>query len=131
MRVAEKERSVSSFKRIIAVVDDDARLLESLENLFESAGYVVRTYASARALLEAGLSDLDCIITDIGMPGMDGFQLRNAVGRTHPDLPVFLVTGRHEIGTQRPAAVAAASGLFRKPIDGQLLLAAVERVFDD
>lgn len=122
---------MSSIKRTIAVVDDDRRLLESLENLFESAGYVVRTFGSAYALLEAGLGDLDCLITDIGMPGMDGFQLREAVGRTRPELPVFLVTGRHEIGAQRPAAVAAASGLFRKPIDGQLLLAAVEKTFGD
>jgi FixJ family two-component response regulator len=122
---------VSHPKRTIAVVDDDTRLLESLENLFESAGHLVRTFASADALLAAGLGDLDCLITDIGMPGMDGFQLRDAVGRARPDLPVFLVTGRHEIGAYRPLDVAAASGLFRKPIDGQLLLAAVEKIFDD
>lgn len=117
-------------KRIIAVVDDDTRLLESLENLFESAGHTARTFGSADALLAAGLGDIDCLITDIGMPGMDGFQLRDAVGKLRPDLPVFLVTGRHEIGTQRPGDVAAASGLFRKPIDGQLLLAAVEKILD-
>lgn len=117
-------------KRIIAVVDDDARLLESLENLFESAGHTVRTFGSADALLVAGVGDVDCLITDIGMPGMDGFQLRDAVGKLRPDLPVFLVTGRHEIGTLRPSEVAAASGLFRKPIDGQLLLAAVEKILD-
>ncbi len=117
-------------QRIIAVVDDDPRLLESLENLFESAGHAVRTFGSADALLVAGVRDVDCLITDIGMPGMDGFQLREAVGRVRPDLPVFLITGRHETGTQRPADVAAASGLFRKPIDGQLLLAAVETILD-
>jgi FixJ family two-component response regulator len=121
---------VSHPKRIIAVVDDDARLLESLENLFESAGHAVRTFGSADALLVAGVDEIDCLITDIGMPGMDGFQLRDAVGRLRPDLPVFLVTGRHEIGTQRAGEVAAASGLFRKPIDGQLLLAAVEKILD-
>lgn len=112
------------------MVDDDPRLLESLENLFESAGHAVRTFGSADALLVAGVRDVDCLITDIGMPGMDGFQLREAVGRVRPDLPVFLITGRHETGTQRPADVAAASGLFRKPIDGQLLLAAVETILD-
>jgi FixJ family two-component response regulator len=106
------------------------RLLESLENLFESAGHSVRTYASADALLAAGVGEIDCLITDIGMPGMDGLQLRSAVGEMRPDLPVFLVTGRHELGTQRASEVAAASGLFRKPIDGQLLLAAVEKILD-
>jgi len=119
---------VSSSKRIIAVVDDDLRLLESLENLLESAGYEARTFSSAAALLESGVADLDGLITDIGMPGMDGFQLRAAVQATRPGLPVFLVTGRHEIA-QRAAALAVASVLFRKPIDGQLLLAAVDNCF--
>ncbi|MBS7546198.1 response regulator [Ancylobacter oerskovii] len=119
---------MSSPKRIIAVVDDDSRLLESLENLLESAGYAVRTFSSPKALLAAGLSDLDCLITDIGMPEMDGFQLRDAIGRTCPHLPVFLVTGRHEIA-DRPGNAAAATVLFRKPIDGRLLLAAVEKAF--
>lgn len=122
---------MSSSQRTIAVVDDDPRLLESLANLFESAGYAVRIFASAHALLESGLDGLDCLITDIGMPGMDGFQLRQAVGGARPQMPVFLVTGRHEIVTQRAAEVAAATGLFRKPIDGRLLLAAVETTFED
>jgi FixJ family two-component response regulator len=117
---------VSSPKRTIAVVDDDSRLLESLENLLESAGYSVRTFSSPKAFLAAGLSGLDCLITDIGMPEMDGFQLRDAVAETRPDLPVFMVTGRHEIADQ-PGRAALAPTLFRKPIDGQLLLAAVEK----
>ncbi|GLK83094.1 response regulator [Ancylobacter defluvii] len=121
---------MSSSKRIIAIVDDDIRLLESLENLLESAGYAVRTFSSPKALLAAGLADLDCLITDIGMPEMDGFQLREAIGQTRPNLPIFLVTGRHEIA-DRPGKSALATALFRKPIDGQLLLAAVEKTFTE
>jgi FixJ family two-component response regulator len=119
---------VSVSKRTVAVVDDDVRLLESLENLLESAGYAVRTFSSPKALLAAGLSDLDCLITDIGMPEMDGFQLRDVVARTRPGLPVLMVTGRHEIADQ-PGKAAFVTTLFRKPIDGQLLLAAVEKSF--
>lgn len=119
---------MSSLKRIIAVVDDDIRLLESLENLLESAGYAVRTFSSPDALLAEGLSDLDCLITDIGMPGMDGFQLRDAVSKARPDLPILMVTGRHEIADQ-PGRAALATTLFRKPIDGQRLLTAVEQSF--
>lgn len=119
---------MSISKRIVAIVDDDIRLLESLENLLESAGYVVRTFSSPKALLAAGLSDLDCLITDIGMPEMDGFQLRDAVAKARPDLPVFMVTGRHEIADQ-PGNAALAAALFRKPIDGRLLLAAMEKSF--
>ena len=63
------------------------------------------------------------LITDIGMPGMDGFELRDIVKKARPDLPVFLITGRHEIADQSRAQ--GISGFFRKPFDAQALLAAV------
>ncbi|MGN6465248.1 MAG: response regulator [Rhizobiaceae bacterium] len=110
-------------KRAVAVVDDDPRLLESLEDLLESAGYTVRSFSSGISLLDRGISDVDVLITDIGMPGMDGFQLRDEVRKTRPDLPVILITGRHEIADQERAQ--RIDRLFRKPFDGQALLAAV------
>lgn len=110
-------------KPVVAVVDDDPRLLESLADLLESAGYAARTFPSAGSLLANGLSEIDVLITDIGMPGIDGLELREAARRTRPDLPVFLITGRHEIAEQGRAQ--GISGFFRKPFDGQALLAAV------
>jgi FixJ family two-component response regulator len=55
---------------------------------------------------------------------MDGFELRDRVTKARPDLPVFLITGRHEIVEQDRAQ--GISGFFRKPFDGQALLAAVD-----
>ena len=117
--------TMSKRKLVIAAVDDDPRVLESLENLFESAGYVVRIFLSAKALIDAGPSDIDCLISDIGMPAMDGFELHDYVKKTRPDLPVFLITGRHEIGDQQRAGAKDVSGFFRKPFDGSALLTAV------
>jgi FixJ family two-component response regulator len=108
---------------VVAIVDDDPRLLESLEDLLESAGYVARCFPSAAALLAAGLLGVNVLITDIGMPGIDGFELRDRVKKARPDLPVFLITGRHEIADQDRAQ--GISGFFRKPFDGQTLLAAI------
>lgn len=108
---------------VVAIVDDDLRLLESLEDLLESAGYAARSFSSAGSLLINGLSGLDVLITDIGMPGMDGFELRDLAKRTRPDLPVFLITGRHEIADQDRAQ--GINGFFRKPFDAKVLLAAV------
>lgn len=108
---------------VVAIVDDDLRLLESLANLLESAGYLACSFSSAHALLADGLSGLDALITDIGMPGMNGFELRDVVKKDCPDLPVFLMTGRHEIADQGRAQ--GISGFFRKPFDTQALLAAV------
>jgi len=117
---------VTDRKRMIAVVDDDARLLESLEDLFESAGYLVRKFSSAKLLTDQGLAGVDCLITDIGMPGIDGFALRDLVKKDRPDLPVFMITGRHEIGDQQRATSSDISGFFRKPFDGPALLSAVD-----
>ena len=114
---------MSNPKFVVAIVDDDRRLLESLEELLESAGHAVRAFASAQSLLNSrALPEIDCLITDIGMPGMDGFELRRLMSERRPGLPVILITGRHEI-------VELAEGkhnwFFRKPFDGQALLAAI------
>lgn len=110
-------------KSIIAIVDDDQRLLESLQDLLESAGHNVRAFASARALLESpALTEINCLISDIGMPGMDGFELQREMQKRRPDLPVILITGRHEIA-ELPQA--KHNRFFRKPFDGQVLLAAI------
>lgn len=108
---------------VVAVVDDDPRLLESLEDLLESAGYAVRSFSSAQSLLISGLSGLDVLITDIGMPGMDGFELCDLVKKVRPDLPMFLITGRHEIADAD--GVQSVSGCFRKPFDAKVMLAAI------
>lgn len=114
---------------VVAVVDDDPRLLESLENLLESAGYVARLFSSAESLLASKLSDVDLLITDISMPGIDGFELRNRVSKTHPELPVFLLTGRHEIMDSDHSQ--GINRFFRKPFDGQVLLAAISNALRD
>src|SRR5688572_17021831 len=90
---------------IIAVVDDDTRLLESLRELLESAGYSVRSFRTAQSLLDdkAALAEMDCLIADIGMPAIDGFELEKLVKQARPELPVILITGRHEIADQRRA----------------------------
>jgi FixJ family two-component response regulator len=98
-------------------------VLESLEDLLESAGSVARSFSSAGLRLAGGLSGVDLLITDIGMPGTNGFELRDLVKQARPDLPVFLITGRHEIADQHRAQ--GVSGFFRKPFDVKRLLAAV------
>ena len=111
---------------MIGVVDDDPRLLESLSDLLESAGYAVRSFRSARAFLadKTAMSEADCILADIGMPHIDGFELGKLTRQTRPELPVILITGRHEIADQQ-RAIAQGNRFFRKPFDGQALLAAI------
>ena len=120
---------MSKRRPVVAIVDDDPRLLESLEDLLESAGYAAYSCSSAGSLLISGLSGVDLLITDIGMPGMDGFELRDWVKKVRPELPVFLITGRHEIAEQDRAR--GISGFFRKPFDAEVLLAAVDNALSN
>jgi FixJ family two-component response regulator len=115
---------VTNPKPVVAIVDDDLRMLESLQDLLESSGYAARPYASAAALLSAGLAGIDVLIADIDMPGMDGFELGDVSRRLRPELPVFLITGRHELMDDE--RVRRADRLFRKPFDATSLLWAVE-----
>ena len=89
---------------VVVIVDDDARVLESLGELVESAGYGVRTFNGAAAFLDSGHSDIDCLISDICMPGMDGFGILEVVRQARPELPVFLITARDDIADQERAA---------------------------
>ena len=72
----------------VAVIDDDQRVLESLENLLESAGYTVRLFTSAQAFLkDEAFAKVDCVISDIGMPAIDGSNWNDSRGprvRTYP-----------------------------------------------
>lgn len=120
---------MSERRFLVAVVDDDPRMLESLENLLESAGYRASLFSSAGSLLVSGLSGIDVLIADIGMPAIDGFELRDLAKKSRPDLPVFLITGRHEIADQGRAQ--GISGFFRKPFDSQALLGAVSDALRD
>ena len=110
----------------IAVVDDDPRVLESLANLLESAGYTVCVFSSPGSLLAAGnLSHIDCLITDIRMPIMDGLALAQVIHNAFPELPVILITAR-EIPRETIANRPGIRCCFHKPFDAQQLLAAVE-----
>ena len=113
-------------RSIIAVVDDDQRILAALEILLESADYDVRLFSSATALLESGaLHEIDCLISDVGMPVMDGFALARAVQAATSGLPVILITGRPDLLNRSPLDWPRHCRLFKKPFNGQELLKAV------
>jgi FixJ family two-component response regulator len=110
---------------LVAVVDDDPSVLEAIGNLLESAGYAVSRFDSAEAfLMMLHATVFSCLISDVGLPGMNGCALQAEVGRISPLLPVILITGRDDVGDDGVLA-ANNRGLFRKPFDGEQLLSAL------
>jgi FixJ family two-component response regulator len=109
---------------VVAVVDDDRSILRSLEYLLESADHAVRLFASGTALIDSGsLAEIDCLISDIDMPGMDGFELLREVHAARPGLPIIIITGYPDALKRRPPP--GNPRLFTKPFEGPELLRAV------
>ena len=117
-------RQSSAF--VVAVVDDDQSILQSIEHLLESADFGVRVFTSGAALLDSGcLADIDCLISDIDMPGMDGFELLRRIHVSRPGLPIILITGYPDTVKRLPALSGSKPRCFTKPFQGPELLAAV------
>jgi FixJ family two-component response regulator len=110
---------------LVAVVDDDPSVLEAVENLLLSGGYLVESFDSAEAFLKRQeFVRFDCLVSDMGLPGINGFDLQTEIGLRTPQMPVILVTGRDGYGSNGVHAFNNW-GLFRKPFDAEKLLAAI------
>ena len=119
---------MGNHKSRIAVVDDDVRILESIQELLESAGHSVCSFSSAQSLLENDiLFEVDCLIADIEMPLINGFELHRLARDARPDLPIIFITARPEVAIQKRAAAQSHQGFFRKPFDGPALLVAINQ----
>jgi FixJ family two-component response regulator len=112
----------------VAVIDDDTRVLESLENLLESAGHAVCLFTSAQAFLkDEAFATVDCVISDIGMPAIDGFELERLARAARPELPVILITGRQGLIKGPQATRRIGSEILLKPVGEQELLRAISK----
>jgi CheY-like chemotaxis protein len=110
---------------LIAVVEDDPRVLASLETLLESAGYTVLLFSSAEELLSSEhLPAVDCLLSDIGLPGMTGTDLLRNLRSRGVTVPTILITARQD-GSVQKALEAGARHVFLKPFDSAELLKAI------
>jgi CheY-like chemotaxis protein len=84
--------------RAILIVDDDAEVLEAAVMQIESLGYRAEAASRGSEALERVMADAyDAVLTDVMMPGMDGFQLAKRIQSIRPDLPVICVTGHPDV----------------------------------
>jgi FixJ family two-component response regulator len=112
-----------------AIVDDDRRVSEGLRELLESVGYAAKTYRSPNAFLDSGdLTGCDCVITDIKMDAMDGFELEQAVRGQEPGMPMILMTGRTDVEDRGYAGADDCRVFMRKPLNSEVLLQAITRL---
>jgi FixJ family two-component response regulator len=114
-------------QQTVALIDDDAAILDSLHLCLARRGFEVTCFQSARefvAALEAGLT-IDCVVTDVKMPGMNGLALQALLAAKHPALPLILITGHGDIDMAVAAIKAGAFDFFEKPINDRRLTACI------
>ena len=111
---------------LIAVVDDEEPVRKALMRLMRSAGLSVKTFGSGAEFLESLETRLpDCVVLDLHMPHMDGFNVQAHLARKCAELPVIIVTG-HDFPQARERAMAGgASAFLRKPVHDHTLLEAI------
>ena len=112
---------------LISVVDDDSSMRDALVGLFRSLGYDARGFASAEDFLACDdLKRFSCAITDIQMPGMNGFELKQILDERHT-LPVIMITARSEPDLREKAMSSGAAYFLRKPFDSETLVDCLEK----
>ena len=114
---------------LIAVVDDDNSVRESLDSLIRAAGLNVGVFTSAEEFLSSGdLPKVACLVLDVRMPGMSGIELHRHLLSKGYRVPVILMTAYEsdeEAGAQ--ASSFGAVAYLKKPFDEGELLGAIRR----
>jgi len=112
----------------IFVVDDDSAVRDSLTLLLETSGHRTVSYASGAAFLKALPQDArGCVLVDVLMPEMGGFEVQQELQRRNVDLPVIVITGHGDVPLAVRAMKAGAFDFLEKPYSEEALLAAVAR----
>jgi FixJ family two-component response regulator len=114
---------------LIAIVDDDAFMRASLDNLIRSVGFRARAFPSAQSFLHA-CSELDtaCLILDVRMPGMSGLDLQQRLASARTRVPIIFVTSHVDEDVRARALGAGAVAFLYKPFGEDELLEAVDSV---
>ena len=111
---------------MVAVVDDDKSFRCALHRLLKSAGFPVRSFASAEDFLKSGQQhDTRCLITDIRMPGMSGLDLLAKLNADHCSIPTIFITAHGDEKMRLQAMRDGAVKFLAKPFDDAILLESV------
>jgi FixJ family two-component response regulator len=109
----------------IVVVEDDASMSQAIERILRAGGFEAVVFASAEAALEAGAETADCLVLDILLPGMSGFELYRRLVQCGSEAPVIFITAHDDPALREEAQRLGASSFLPKPFPGRLLLDAV------
>ena len=122
---------MSETEGVVFVVDDDAPMRRSLENLIRSVGLRVEAFASAQEFLRGKRPDLPgCLVLDVRLPGLSGLDLQKRMAEANSEIPIIFITGHGDIPMSVQAMKAGAVEFLSKPFRDQALLDAIHQALE-
>jgi FixJ family two-component response regulator len=113
---------------IIHVVDDDASFRSSMSRLLQASGYRTEVYESGNAFLDRlPVGEAGCILLDLRMSGVQGFELQERLAKAGNVLPIIFLSAHGDIGAGVRAIKAGAEDFLPKPVSREALFECVER----
>lgn len=111
---------------LIALVDDEECVRRAIKRLITSAGLDVVVFCAGREFLDALSSRRpDCLVLDLHMPGMSGFEIQSHLAEDGHKIPIVVITGHDTPDSRSRVLAAGAAAYLRKPVQGTLLLDAI------
>ena len=115
----------------ITIVDDDASIREALKSLMRSVRFDADAFASAEQFLASERSyDTDCLILDVYLPGMNGFELQEHLNSQQRHIPVIFITAHAGESSRRRALKAGAVEFLAKPVRREILFKAIQSAIE-
>lgn len=117
--------------KLIAIIDDDEAMQDSLRDLLESTGLLARCFGSAEDFLESDLHrNASCLILDVRMPKMSGLQLQAKLKEEGCNVPIIFITAHGDARMRIQAMRDGAVEFLAKPFDHQLLISRIRAALD-
>ena len=113
----------------VYIVDDDDAVRDSVGLIFETAGFKCQTFESAERFLESYCpGSHGCLLLDVNLPGMNGFELQKELIRRNIHLPVIFHSTSNDLTTMNRAIKAGAADFLTKPVPSKLMIKRVQAV---
>jgi FixJ family two-component response regulator len=111
----------------LAIVDDDRAMREAIKTLVETVGFCAEGFSSAEEFLSSQhAQDSQCLILDVRMPRMSGFELQRRLAKDNCRIPIIFMTAYYSEAERARAIEAGARDLLQKPFGEQALFNAIQ-----
>jgi FixJ family two-component response regulator len=112
---------------VIGIVDDDALVLRALRRLLRGAGFAVKAFGSAEEFLALGHPEtINCLVLDIHMPGLSGFDLQERLADARLLIPIIFITANDDAPIRERARIGGVAYL-PKPFDARSLIGEIKK----